>query len=395
MENKMESRTKPHKIVIWESLSNISGGQAVAITLIEQFKEIYQISAILPSEGPLSSNLEKKGIPVFYVPTGTYMLGGKKIIDILRFVWFTPSIIYNAYKITKGADLIYANSTRIFIWAAITGAVSNIPVVWHLHNLLVDRKSRFLIELSGRLKAVKKIIAVSHAAAGQFPALNHKIEVVHNGVDISKFKVNLQKEGLQRDQKHIGVISDLVPQKGHETLIKAAKLAKNQISLKFFIVGASRNNTGRYEKKLKNLVSELELNENIDFLGYRSDIPEILNTLDLLVVPSSSFEACPMVILEACACGVPVVGSDLGGTPELIEDGKTGFVFRANDEKDLAEKILLILNDSVLQSEMRKNCRKIAEEKFDLRIFSRNIKAILSEVLRGDNNKKTKSSSYK
>lgn len=364
------------KIILWEGLSSIAGGQRMILNILPSLKEKYEFEAIVPTRGPLSLSLSELNIPVYFISVGTYHLGQKNIIDILKFIFLTPLILFKALKVTKNANLIYANSSRIFIWSTIIGILLGKPVIWHLHNLFTDKKTKFLVEIFGQSKTVKKIIAVSKSAKNQFPKLKNKIVVIYNGVDVSKFQPLFSQRDLE--QKYIGIIANLVPQKGHKTLIKALNLIKEKTSFKLLIVGEPRNNTQWYKKELKNLVNKLRLNKSVEFLGYRQDIPEILNRIDVLIVPSSSFEACPMVILEAFACGVPVIGSNLGGTPELIKEGKTGFVFKANDEKDLSEKILLILNNQELQKEMKKNCRKIAEKKFNLKIAVEKIKGVLN-----------------
>ncbi len=368
------------KIIVWEGLSHIAGGQRVLLNILSYLKEKFDFKAIIPKKGMLFLSLKKLDIPVHFIPVGTYHLGKKGLIDILKFVFLTPLVLFKALKIVRNSDLIYANCNRIFIWSVIIGILVKKPVIWHLHSLFTDKKTKFLIEFFGKSKTVKKIIAVSESAKNQFPKLKNKFEVVYNGVDISKFQPLVNQKNLK--QKNIGIIADLVPQKGHKTLIKAFNLIKEKNFFKLFIVGKPRDNTQWYEKELKNLVNKLKLNENIEFLGYCQDIPKILNKLDLLVVPSSSlFEACPMVILEAFACGVSVIGSNLGGTLELIEEGKTGFIFEANNEYDLAKKILLILNNSKLQREMKKNCRKIAEKKFDLKISMAKIEKNLTNLV--------------
>lgn len=373
-------RRKP-RVIIWEVLSHIAGGQRVILDITSQLKSKYAFEAIVPFEGSLANEFRKLGILVHLVPIGTYTLGQKRLTDILRFIWYTPLVLWKASKITKKADLIYANGSSVFLWSAIVGLLLRIPVIWHVHNLVADRKARLLIELCGKLPSVKRIIAVSYASAVQYPTLRHKIKVIYNGIDVSRFRKACERKMLLKKEKCVGVIADLIPQKGHRTLIKAIKLIRNQIPIKVFIVGAPRSNTKWYEKELRKLVKNLGLDEIVDFLGYRSDVSRILNVLDLLIVPSSSFEACPRVILEAYACGIPVIGSHLGGIPEIIEEGVTGFIFQAKDEKDLAMKMLFLLQDDSKLEEMRENCRKIVQEKFDIKIFSKKIEDILETAI--------------
>jgi glycosyltransferase involved in cell wall biosynthesis len=370
-------KIKKNTIVMWESLPNITGAQRVALNIAESLQDKFDFIFIVPSKGPFSNRLDELGIDVKYIPIGSYQRGGKGLRDIIQLLWYTPLSLWRARGFIKGADIIYANSTKVFIAGAILGAITNIPVLWHMHNLLSDRKSRVLIELFGKFSAVKKIIAVSHAAKNQFESLKEKTEVVYNGVDTLKFHADPGRGKVSNGKKKIAVIADLLPQKGHETLIRAIYKIKDNLPVQLMIVGSITDNNVSYEKELKRLVREFDLDNTIEFTGHRTDIPEILQSLDLLVVPSSSFEACSMVVLEAYACGVPVIGSDLGGTPELIDEGKTGYIFKATDEDDLAKKILLIINHPGSYSKIQSNCRKIAEERFDLKKSAKKIESII------------------
>lgn len=366
-----------YKIVIWESQSNISGGQQVALNIAGCLHHKYDLSFIIPAPGRLSDELNNMGIDVNYIPIGSYQRERKSAADIIKFLWFTPPVLLKLYRIAKDADLIYANSTKLFIWSAIVGSMANTPVIWHLHNLLIDNKSRMLVEFFGKWRSVKKIIAVSHATKKHYERLGDKIEVIYNGIDTAQFTAAPHGTDMPGKTKKIGIIADLLPIKGHDTLIKAIPRIKKKVPVHLMIVGASADNNVEYEMKIKRLVRELDLGQDVEFMGYRSDVPDILKSLDLVVVPSSSFEACPMAVLEAYACGVPVIGSDMGGIPELIEEGKTGYIFKARDVDDLAEKILLIFENPQLYVKMRINSRKIAEERFDLRESAKKIESII------------------
>ncbi len=368
------------KIVIWESLPNISGGQRVALNIAGQLKEKFDLSFIVPAEGRLSSELERMGIDVHYIKTGFYRSGKKRVADILMFIFDTPSALLRSYRVVKDADIIYANAAKAFLWSAVMGTITKVPVIWHLHGILSDDKVRFLVELFGRFRSIKKIITVSDAVRSQFRSLASKTETVYNGVDLSKFSAGPAVKELRNDdgeERIIGIIADIIAIKGHDILIRALNIINEDVPVRLLIVGSHQGYDGSYEKSVRLLVDELGLTNKVTFTGYRTDIPDIIKSLDLVVVPSRTYEACPLAALEAFACGVPVVGSDLGGTPELIVEGKTGYVFKANDEDNLAEKILLILNHPDSYSTIRSNCRKIAEERFDLKKSAKKIESII------------------
>lgn len=377
---KTQDGTYKPKIIVWESQSNISGGQRVALNIAGHLKDKFDFRFIVPSAGQLSAELKNMGICVYYIPVGNYRRGKKGVADILKYLFFTPSALLKSYGIAKNADLIYANSTKLFVWSTIIGALTNTPVLWHLHNLLTDTKSKYLLKIFANFSSVRKIIAVSHAAKNHSGCNGEKCEVVYNGVDVSRFKPGRKK--ADSDVKNVGIIADILPQKGHETLIKAIGKIKGSLPVKLIIVGAPAAPNGSYFNKLKHLVSGLHLDGDVEFTGHRTDIPEIMNSLDMLVIPSSSFEACPMAALEALACGVPVIGSNLGGTPEIIGEGKTGHIFKAGDENDLAEKILSVLSGDDSYKTMCADCRKSAEDNFDLRVCSEKIEIVLNDLLR-------------
>jgi len=372
------STKRKQRVVIWESFSSISGGQRVALNIAECLRERFDLKFIVPSSGQLSSALNGMDIDVVYIPTGNYQRGRKGFRDIVNYLWLTPSILWRSLKHIRGSDLIYANSTKVFVWSAIVGSFLNVPVIWHLHNLLIDSKSLMLLRVFSRLASVRKIIAVSHAAANHFGGHQDKSVIIYNGVNIDTFQARHSPRNTP--VRRIGVIADLLPQKGHPAVIRAVHRIRDRLPIELLIIGASIDG-GSYENELKGMVRQLQLEDIITFTGYRTDIPELLNSLDLVVIPSSSYEACPMVALEAFAAGVPVIGSDLGGTPELIDDGRTGYVFRPDDDGDLAEKIMRILNDPALHRSMRLDCRKQAEEKYNLHVCGKEIESLLWKTL--------------
>lgn len=375
------------KMLVWESLPTIAGGQKVFLDIMQGLKDEIKIEAVVPSRGPLSKTLQDLGVPYNILPIGNYTLGNKTLMDVAKLLLKSPSVIFKGYALIKknSYDLIYANSSRVFIWATIIGTLTEKPVIWHVHNLITDKKTKYLFEFFGRLKSVKKIIGVSNSAIQQFPKLRTKGEIIYNGIDTSSFTPRseltskVKRElGLSTNERTIGIIADLIPQKGQETFIRAARLIlQKSPQSKFVLVGKPRPGFNWYEVKLKKLVEQFNIRDKFLFLGYRGDINNILNILDLIVISSSIPEACPMVLLEAYACGVPVIGSKLGGIPELIIEGETGYTYEAKNANDLADKIITLYKNPDLLAQMKKNCRKCAVENYDKQIFLAKIKSIL------------------
>ena len=153
-------------------------------------------------------------------------------------------------------------------------------------------------------------------------------------------------------------------------MIKAANLLKDQ-PIKFLIVGPFKymfhegNSISNYAKLLLNLVRKYDLQKRVIFTDAvpRSDLPKFYAACDVFVLPSV-YEAMPMVLVEAMSAGKPLIGSKVGGIPEIIKEGKNGLLFEPMNFKKLAEMILILMEDEKLRSKMGKSSRKMAEDFF-------------------------------
>lgn len=175
-----------------------------------------------------------------------------------------------------------------------------------------------------------------------------KLVLIYNGVDHSKFevppevRVKLRKKtGFTHSHKVVTVVANLIPYKGHAELLDAAAAVIDQMpSSRFWLVGRDRG----MQKYLKQKARELDILNRVIFAGERSDIPSILAASDILVLPSHE-EGFSNVILEAMAAGLPLVATRVGGTQEAVLDGVTGWLVPPNKPKELATKIVDLLNN--------------------------------------------------
>jgi len=185
------------------------------------------------------------------------------------------------------------------------------------------------------------------------------IKVVGNGVNIPS---------NQRGGKDVYFVGNLIPRKGVDILIKAF----SGINGRLVIIG-----DGPERKKLMDM--SIEYSVNCDFKGRIAPemIQEELKNARVLVLPAVEGEGLPNVILEAMALGVPVIATDLAGIPDVLRDGKNGFIVKPRDIKSLREKILLLMNDERMLRKMSRNARKTA-----MKYSWKNILTKLEEVYR-------------
>lgn len=175
------------------------------------------------------------------------------------------------------------------------------------------------------------------------------------GIDLKKFNVGyVDKEqkrteiGVTADDFVLISVGELIPRKNHEVVIRAMSALKQKGSLdhiEYVICGR-----GAYEADLKKLAEELSVADHVHFLGYRSDISEICNCADLFVFMSHQ-EGLPVALMEAMACGLPVVCSNIRGNIDLIDDGVTGLI-SDNTPGEVAESISKMRNDAALRDRL-------------------------------------------
>ena len=201
-----------------------------------------------------------------------------------------------------------------------------------------------------------------------------KIAHLHNGINVEDFVYTLPP-----NNKTILFIGRIAEDKGIYYFISAIpKVLEIVPQAKFLIVGE-----GVPKRVLVSLVKKLGVDDNVEFLGKISNekISQIYQEVDVVVVPSIWPENCSIVILESHASGRPVIATNVGGNPELVDDGKTGYVIDPKNSNQIAEKIVQILSDEKLARVMSENARKRAEKEFDIRTHVNSILEIYRNVL--------------
>ncbi|MGQ4880230.1 glycosyltransferase [Billgrantia sp. LNSP4103-1] len=249
-------------------------------------------------------------------------------------------------------------------------------VCWGIrHTVLESGKSsrssiwsaRLCASLSGVVPA--RIVCCAHEAAKVHEALGYRSDrmvVIPNGYDLSDFYPYANVEACRRiflshDERHLpvlGMVGRFNAQKDHANLLEAlAEVASRGLDFRCLLVGADLDFSN---KTLVDWINRLGLQDKVKLLGLRSDIPVVMNCLDLHVLSSSFGEAFPNVIAEAMACGTPCVGTDVGDTSLII--GEWGWVVPPRDSGRLADAIHAAINESQEQPSLwSQRCRSSAE----------------------------------
>jgi glycosyltransferase involved in cell wall biosynthesis len=209
-----------------------------------------------------------------------------------------------------------------------------------------------------------------------------KIHIVYNGVDPERFDPTDDRRavaefGIGASDRVVGIVAALRPEKDHSTLLRAARMVVDRVpAAKFLIVGE-----GPMRAEIERHVAVLGLDDHVTLTGCLSDVPAVLQGLDVVVLSSYSVECFPMALLEAMAAGRPAVCTAVGGVPEMVDEGVTGFLVPARDPSALADRLVAILTDDELASRMGKAARMRVEQKFTLRESVSAAERALAEVV--------------
>jgi glycosyltransferase involved in cell wall biosynthesis len=231
-----------------------------------------------------------------------------------------------------------------------------------LHNKIYNRVT-LAIAISEVIK--KNLITTTSLTA-------EKIKIIYNGVDLTKFDPSVADRNKLRNELNVGINDILIGMtgrfslgKGHEEFLFAAKeLNKKYSNLKFVIVGEASRGEDNYATKIQLLTKEYNL-QNVFFVGFRSDIPDVLAAMDIFVFPSHA-EAFGVGLIEAMSMNKPTVAANTDGVLDIVLDNETGLFFNSRDGKDLCNKIVKLIDDSELRPKLGSNARKRVLEIFDL-----------------------------
>ncbi len=214
-----------------------------------------------------------------------------------------------------------------------------------------------------------------------------RIGVVYPGVDVQEFRPDIESDGVTSRFGLLGrrvllTIGRLVKRKNHESILRALPGVIEMFSdTVYLIVGQ-----GREEGHLRRIVKELELEDHVIFGGYvdQKDLPSCYFACDVFVMPSDivegSFEGFGIVFLEANACGKPVIGSNISGVAEAVEDGVTGLLVDPKDCDGIKDAVVRLLSDKEYSRKLGENGRKRASEKLSWEIAGKKVDVLLKIV---------------
>jgi len=311
-----------------------------------------QSSVFLFEGGPLGSALAERGPRVLISKWGKRLSQFRRDSSwrsALPLLGRLAAITVDIARASRTHDLVYANSQKAFVLAAFATMLVRRPLIWHLHDIIspahfgaVQRRMQVLLANT----CAAKVIVPSKAAAMAFVQAGGRrdlIEVVPNGL-------TLQPESRSQNELRqvlglptgplVGVFSRLAPWKGQHVLLEALSELPG---VGCIIVGDALFGEQDYAARLKTMVADLELGDRVRFLGHRSDVPRLMQAVDAMVHPSIDAEPFGRTLVEAMLAGVPVIASNGGAAPDILESGRAGTLVPPNDAHALASAVAAVL----------------------------------------------------
>jgi glycosyltransferase involved in cell wall biosynthesis len=285
-------------------------------------------------------------------------------------------------------QLIHAHGYFAGTFGRLAAILARVPVIiLHVHstyyhyskrNLLIER---FLSYFTDRIicvsQAVEKFVTVKERIRKE------KTCLIYNAVESPDHLLNDHQRkkmraslGFDAEAIVIAVVASLTANKGHGILLTAFKeVSRSYPSISLLIVG-----DGPLREKLETEVKQQKMDRVIVFMGIRNDVLKLLQVSDILVLPSIIREGLSLALIEAMSVSLPVIGTAVGGIPEVIEDGENGFLVSPGSSEQLAVALKKLVNDQALRNGMGRRGRKSYEEKFTMPKMIQQIETLYDQL---------------
>ncbi len=302
---------------------------------------------------------------------------------LLKYIFGFFFEVFNIKQIIKkqNIDIVHCNGAWQ-IKGIIASKLSHSRSIWHMNDTYQSKPIRLLFKMLGHW--ADGFIYASSKTKEYYQAINPKIKklpskIIQAPVDVNKFCPGSKKELLKSKNPKLISIGYVNNNKGFETLINAINIiAQSGQEVSLYIVGTIFQSQQSYYQKLEKLIEKHQLN-NISFLGYRSDVLDLLHSADLYVC-SSDFEASPIAVWEALASGIPVVSTDVGDVKKIFNNNECGAVVPTNSPTKLADAVINLLKNPELADKYAKNGRITAEKLFSTQASINNHKKFYQQI---------------
>jgi len=370
---------RPWRILHAESSLGWGGQEVRVLAELEWMRaQGHWVALAAPPDSALARRAGEAGILFYPLRTHKALLP----LEVVRMV---------AWLIRNRIDVVNTHSSNDGWLAGLAARLAMRPILIRSRHIEIDYPNRFWSGVAFRflphhvITTSQRIADRLVAELGLSPA---RATCIATGVDLTRFNPEVegtlhQELGVAPDVALVGMISVLRSWKGHATFLDAAARLLGDTSrstkgpVRFIIAG---DGPAREEWTAK--IAQEPWKGNVTLLGHRADVPNLLASLDVLVLPSYAHEGIPQIILQAQAMSCAVVATTIGGIPEVVEDGVTGLLIPPRDAEALAEKIGALLDDPGLDARLGQAARAHIEKSYSLDAMGQRLLALYETLSR-------------
>ncbi len=353
----------------------VGGAETLLVNLTRRLDKsrFTPLLCCLQSLGPLGEELSRE------LPAYSGLIHGKYDLLVL------PRLVRLLRRERVDAIVTVGAGDKMF-WGRLAARLAGVPVICSaIHSTgwpdVIERpnRSRLLTHWTDAFIAVAEEHGRHLVDIEGFPA--NRVHVIPNGIDVHRFTACGDPElvrkslGIAAEAPLVGIVAALRPEKDHGLFLRTAALVCEKVpAARFLIIG-----DGPERPVLERLSRELNLQDAVQFLGNRSDIPQLLSALDVFVL-TSQMEASPVSIMEAMACGKPVVAPRVGSIDESVIDGVTGYLVEPGNSVLAADGILRLLQDPTLAARLGRAGRERVCERSSLEAMVSGYEELLATI---------------
>jgi glycosyltransferase involved in cell wall biosynthesis len=389
--------TTPLRVLFFDHTAALGGGEIALLLLMRHLNpEKVASQLVLGAPGPLVEML-RPGTETHILPLAANVGGAKRgklglksllrVGEILNCVMYVRQLANFIRR--QRIDLVHTNSLKADILGGIAARLAGRPVVWHIRDRIerdyLPASVVCIFRILGRIIPTFTIanstatLRTLHLNPSPKANADPKMSVVHDGTLLPQSTSDAVGDG---SHFRIGLIGRISPWKGQHIFLQAAPSVVERFpQARFFIIGAALFGEEDYDREIRALSHALGLETILEFSGFRRNIATEIAKLDLIVHASTIGEPFGQVIIEAMAAGKPVVATNGGGVPEIVEDGKTGLLVPMGDAKAMAMAICEIVGNPQRAREMGRLGRQRVKRYFTIERTAAEVEAIYARLL--------------
>jgi len=356
----------------------IGGGESHVLDLVTHMNSsVFESIVLAFTDGPMVESLKKQGITteVIYTEKPFNFSIWKKVTECIK---------------RHHVDLIHAHGTRAFSNVFYSAHRLNLPVVYTVHGWSFHPDQPYLVqrirEKSEKFLTTRARRTICVSKSNQQSGINRlnlkRSVVIYNAINLKKFSPkrklkDLKKEfGIDKSKMVIGYIVRITTQKDPFTMLKAMQaICKKNENFVLLMVG-----DGELKSKAIQMAKSFKIEDSVIFESFRTDIPDVLNAIDVYCLPSL-WEGFPIGIIEAMAMRKPVVVTPVDGSSELVTDRHTGLLVETKNATALADAIIELSKNSTLKNSITRNASEFVNSHFGISQLVKSVEDNYQEIL--------------